>query len=81
MQCPSCGSNKVNIQFIEEGQYTSKKGVGFGGHVNNIARSTTALMTLGMSNLLWRKSKGTNKTKTKNIKVCICQNCGNSWKI
>jgi transcription elongation factor Elf1 len=79
MQCPDCGSTDVTIQMVEKGQMTSKKGLGFGGHMNNAARATTAVATLGMSNLFWKKSKGTNKTKTVQEKVAICQNCGNSW--
>lgn len=79
MQCPDCGSTDVTIQMVEKGQMTSKKGLGFGGHMNNAARATTALFTLGASNLVWKKSEGTNKTKTVQEKVAICQNCGNSW--
>lgn len=39
----------------------------------------TAVCTLGMSNLVWKKSKGGEKTVTQMAKVCLCQNCGNSW--
>ncbi len=67
--------------MVEQGQKTLKKGVGFGGHMNNAARGVTAVCTLGMSNLVWKKSKGTNKTKTINSTVGICQNCGNTWEI
>lgn len=81
MKCPDCGSENVQIQLMEQGQQTTKKGVGFGGHVNNAARGMTAIMTLGASNLVWKKSKGTNKTKTINATVGICQNCGNMWEI
>lgn len=41
----------------------------------------TAFSTLGMSNLVWKKSKGTHKTKTKNAKKALFQDCGNDWKI
>lgn len=81
MQCPNCGSEDVQVQLVEQGQQTSKKGLGFGGHMNNAARGATAVMTLGMSNLVWKKSKGTNKTKTINATVGICQSCGNTWEI
>ena len=67
--------------MVEEGSKTSKKGNGLLGHVNNTARAITAVSTLGMSNLVWKKSKGGEKTKTKMVKTCICQNCGNSWEI
>lgn len=81
MKCPKCGSENVQVQLVEEGQQTNKKGIGFGGHINNSARGFMALCTLGMSNLFWKKSKGTNKTKTINSTVGICQNCGNTWVI
>ena len=51
MKCPECGSENVQVQLVEEGQQTNKKGVGFGGHINNSARGLTALCTLGISNL------------------------------
>ena len=79
--CPTCGSTNVQVQLVEQGQQTTKKGVGFGGHVNNTARALTAIGTLGMSNLVWKKSKGTNKTKTVHATVAICQYCGNSWEV
>lgn len=81
MQCPSCGSENCNVQVVEEGQMTNKKGVGFGGHMNNMGRAAAAVCTLGMSNLVWKKSKGTHKTKTVNSTVGVCQNCGNTWTI
>lgn len=79
MQCPNCNSENVQVQLVETGQQTNKKGIGFGGHVNNTARKATAFCTLGLSNLFWKKSKGTNKTKTFNATMGICQNCGNTW--
>lgn len=81
MICPKCGSENVNISMEEVGSKTKKHGVGLGGHANNIARGMTAVVTLGMSNLVWKKSKGTEKTKAVTAKVCICQACGNSWEI
>lgn len=81
LRCPNCGSPNVSVQLVEQGQITTKKGVGFGGHMNNLARGTTAVMTLGVSNLVWKKSEGTNKTKTVNSTMGICQNCGNAFEI
>lgn len=60
---------------------TTKKGNGLGGNTNNAARTVAAVCTVGVSNLFWKKSYGTNKTKTVNTKMGICQNCGHSWKI
>ena len=81
MECPECGSSNVNVQIISDGAQTTKKGIGLGGHVNNVARGLTAIGTLGLSNLAWKKSKGTDKTKLKNVKVAICQDCGASWEV
>lgn len=79
MICPECGSENVTISMEEVGSKTKKTGVGLGGHVNNAARGLMAVSTFGMSNLVWKKSKGESKTKTVTEKVCLCQNCGHSW--
>ena len=79
MECPKCNSENVIVQMAQDSEKTSKKGVGFGGHMNNAARAVTSVSTLGMSNLFWKKSKGTNKTKVKNKAVAVCQNCGHMW--
>lgn len=81
MTCPKCGSENVTIEMVQTGGRTAKHGTGFDGKLNNTARAITAISTLGMSNLVWKKSKGTEKTKFKNEKVCLCQDCGNSWAI
>lgn len=81
MECPNCGSSNIQVQLVEQGQKTTKKGVGFGGHMNNMARAATAVCTLGASNLVWKKSSGTNKTTTQNATMGICQDCGSTWKI
>lgn len=81
MQCPKCGSENVTIEMIQTGGKTKKHGNGLGGHLNNAARGATAMMTLGMSNLVWKKSKGNEKMTYTNEKMCLCQNCGNTWKI
>ena len=81
MQCPVCGSVNVQVQMVETGQKTKRKGVGLGGHLNNAARGMTAVATLGMSNLVWKKSQGVNQTKTNTEKWGICQNCGSTWEI
>lgn len=81
MICPNCGSESVTVQMVEKGQKGKKSGVGLGGHANNAARGVMALCTFGMSNLVWKKSTGTSSSKTIMEKVCLCQNCGNSWTI
>ena len=79
MVCPKCNSENVNVQIEQVSSKTKKHGNGFGGIVNNTARAATAVCTLGMSNLVWKKSKGGEKTTVANKKVCVCQNCGHSW--
>ena len=79
MVCPKCNSENVNVQIEQVASKTKKHGNGFGGIVNNTARAATAVCTLGMSNLVWKKSKGGEKTTVENKKVCVCQNCGHSW--
>ena len=81
MRCPNCGSENVTIEMVQTQGKSKHKGVGLGGHLNNAARGATAVMTLGISNLVWKKAKGGSKTSFKNEKVCLCQNCGNSWTI
>ena len=79
MVCPKCNSENVNVQIEQVSSKTKKHGNGFGGIVNNTARAATAVCTLGMSNLVWKKSQGGEKTTVENKKVCVCQNCGHSW--
>lgn len=81
MVCPKCGSENVTISLEETGSKSKKSGVGLGGHMNNLARGMTAMATFGASNLIWKKSKGTEKTKTITEKVCLCQACGHNWTI
>ena len=85
MICPKCQSENVNVQLVEVGSKgkTKKTGVGVGGHAYNATRGLVAISTLGMSNIFMKKAKGQEKTKTKTKTetFCICQNCGNSWKV
>lgn len=81
MICPNCGSENVSIQIQQVSSKTKKHGNGLGGIANNTARAMTAVCTLGLSNLVWKKSKGGEKTTVTNQKVCLCQKCGNSWVI
>ena len=81
MKCPKCGSENINIQIQQISAKSKKSGVGAAGHLNNVARGMVAVSTLGLSNFVWKKSKGTEKTKFENVKICLCQNCGNSWEI
>lgn len=81
MTCPKCGSENVTIEMVKTEEKSKHKGAGLGGHLNNTARGLTAVATLGMSNIVWKKSKGSTKTVSKNVKMCLCQSCGNNWEI
>lgn len=81
MICPNCGSDNVTISMQQVSSKTKKQGNGIGGHLNNAARGFVAMSTLGLSNLVWKKSKGGEKTIVENVKVCLCQKCGSSWEI
>ena len=81
LKCKKCGSSKVSIQIMQRGETTKRKGVGLGGNVNNFARGLVGIGTLGISNLVWKKSEGINKTQIKNVRIAICQNCGKSWSV
>lgn len=81
MNCPNCGSNNVSTQIVQSSGKTKKHGNGIGGHLNNTARGLTALCTLGVSNLFWKKSTGNEKISFQNETMCVCQECGNSWKL
>ena len=80
MKCPKCKGENVQVQMVQTGGKTKKKGNGLGGHMNNLARGTVALATFGMSNLVWKKSKGGESTEFKNEAMCVCQDCGHTWK-
>lgn len=81
MVCPKCNGENVTITMQQVSSKTKKSGNGVGGHLNNAARGVTAMCTFGLSNLVWKKSKGGEKTKITNQKICLCQDCGNSWEI
>lgn len=81
MNCPKCGSNNVNTQIVQVGGKTRKHGNGILGKMNNSARGLTALCTLGMSNIVWKKSTGNEKTSFKNKTMAVCQDCGHAWKV
>lgn len=81
MNCPKCKSDNIRIDFVQSGGKSSHKGNGLGGHTNNMLRTSTALVTLGTSNLVWKKSKGGSSTKFKNERMGLCQSCGTSWKV
>lgn len=81
MNCPKCHSTNTRVELVQTAGRSHHSGVGFGGHMNNTARALTAVSTLGMSNLVWKKSKGGSKTKFKSGRMGICQDCGHGWTV
>lgn len=81
MNCPKCHSPNTRIDLMQTSSKSSHKSNGLMGHTNNAMRGITALSTLGMSNLVWKKSKGNSSTKFKNVSVGVCQDCGSNWRI
>ena len=81
MKCTNCGGENVNVQIVDTGSTSKKLGKGIGDHAWNAMRATVALSTLGASNLFIKKAKGNEKTKKNNVKMAICQECGNSWQL
>lgn len=81
MNCPKCHSDNVRIDFVQTSGRSRHKGTGLGGNTNNALRGMTALMTLGTSNIVWKKSTGGSGHKFKNERMALCQNCGKSWKV
>lgn len=79
MQCPKCTGENVAVLYKETGSRSAVHGTGFGGNFNNAARTVAAISTLGLTNLFWKNSKGTVKTKTRNKKMAVCQSCGHDW--
>lgn len=77
MNCPKCGSENVNVQVIQTGAKTSKKG---NGCLWSIGRFMLIICTGGVW-LLVGRHKGTGKTKITNQTVCVCQSCGYRWNI
>ena len=80
MKCPKCKGENVTVEFVQTGGNTKKKGNGLGGHINNAARMGAMVCTVGLAGLVWKKSEGNEKMTYQNEKMCVCQDCGYSWK-
>lgn len=77
MVCPRCGSSNISIQIMQSAAKTHTRGTGF---MQWFFRPLLIVCTAGLW-LLIGKRKSTSKTKFKNEKLAICQNCGKSWKV
>lgn len=81
MICPNCNGENVQTTLVQTSSRIAHKSTGFGGHMNNAARTITAFSTAGMSNLVWKKSNGGSKQKFRHTKTALCQDCGFDWKV
>lgn len=90
IKCPQCGGENINIQMIQDGgnikgksEVREKSALTKVG--NKAGRATMIAMTGGLWALTPKKSDFVEKNKTvasfQYKKMCICQQCGNSWEI
>lgn len=71
MTCKKCKSYDVNVQMMSDTSNT-------GTHSQSKAkRAALAVATGGLSTIFSAR----NKTKTKMVKMAICQTCGYNWKV
>lgn len=77
LKCPKCGSDNVNVQFVQTGANTSTKGKGC---LFTLGRWMLIICTLGLW-LVFAKKSSKSKTKYKNEKQAVCSSCGHSWKV
>ena len=81
MKCPRCGSEHVNVSIEQVSSKTKIRIMGcLCGLLWGLCRLTLIIFSCGLW-LLEGERKGTSKTKFKNKKVAICQECGHSWNI
>lgn len=73
MICKNCKSENVKIEVIQ-----TKAKVNHVSIIRKINRILLIFCTLGLWALVPERKE---HTKYKTEKICICQNCGNSWKI
>lgn len=77
MKCKKCGSENVTVQMISENASTRTNHTSI---LRVFGRMILIVCTCG----LWifvPKRKENGKTKFKNKKQAICQDCGHSWNI
>ncbi|MFQ9516731.1 MAG: hypothetical protein ACLRZ9_13030 [Eubacterium sp.] len=90
-ECPNCGGTNFTYQFIQteqnqksKGEFKKKSLVARTG--NKTGRAFANMATLGAYGAVTSKRsdyKNVNNAKTsiKNVKMAICQDCGNSWEV
>lgn len=77
MKCKKCSSENIKIDYVEVSSLTKTNHTSL---VRKLARLTFIIATCGLW-LLISKRKENSRTKVKNQKKCMCQNCGYSWSI
>lgn len=81
MNCPKCGSEKINVQVATETQLKNKHHSLFWWvfiawwwlPIKWIFFTFFALLAFFLPKR--------QKLVQKNVSICICQNCGNNWKV
>lgn len=73
MICSKCGSQNIKIEVIQTSSKTNNVSI-----LRRIGRLTLIVCTLGLWALVPKRKE---HTTYKNEKMCICQECGNSWKM
>lgn len=76
IMCPKCKQRNVSVQLIQTAAKTKHNSRGC---LWELGRLFLIFCTCGLWLIIGR-SKGKSKTKIKNDKMCVCQNCGYSWK-
>lgn len=78
MICPKCGSDKINVQIIND--FKQKKR----GCLTILFVFTIKLILFFFNIIIWLISlliPKKQKIKVTQHKMAICQNCGHSWEI
>ena len=77
MKCKKCGSENVTVT---REQIAAKTKTNHTGLLHDLGRLFLVLCTCGLWLLVPRR-KANSRTKFKSETICICQDCGNSWRI
>ena len=77
MRCPRCGSDRVNVQIVQDSAVTRTKKAGC---LWGLGRLFLILCTCGLW-LIVGKRKSKSRTTFKNRKIAVCGNCGHSWNV
>jgi hypothetical protein len=81
MRCPKCGSENVTVQMVAETRVKKKSGLVYwlliGWWLEPILWIFFTVPRLLFALFKPRR----HKTKTVYSSMCVCQNCGNRWKV